>query len=62
MARPKEFDTTVHVRLDFMQHAFLKQLAELGGTTLADAVRAVVEAAMKDVLAGRVPTDEGEKQ
>ncbi len=59
MARPKEFDTTIHVRLDFMQHAFLKQLAQLGGITLADALRAVVESAMQDVLAGRVPEEEG---
>ncbi|GAA2084661.1 hypothetical protein GCM10009821_27590 [Aeromicrobium halocynthiae] len=35
MGRPKEFDTTVHVRLDFMQHAFIKQLAQLGGITMA---------------------------
>lgn len=53
MGRPKEFDTTVHVRLDFMQHAFIKQLAQLGGITMAAALRAVVENAMQDVLDGR---------
>ncbi|OUZ07750.1 hypothetical protein BHE97_15275 [Aeromicrobium sp. PE09-221] len=57
MGRPKEFDTTVHVRLDFMQHAFIKQLAQLGGITLAAAVRAVVENAMRDVYEGRIPND-----
>ena len=60
MPRPKEFDTTVHVRLDFMQHAFLKQLAQLGGISMAQAVRVVIENAMQDVLDGRVPTDEGD--
>jgi predicted DNA-binding protein len=59
MARPKKFDTTIHVRLDFMQSAFLKHLAQLGGITQADALRAVVEKAMQDVLDGRVPEHEG---
>ena len=57
MGRPREFDTTVRVRLDFMQHAFIKQLADLGDIAMAAALRAVVENAMQDVLHGRIPED-----
>ncbi len=55
MGRPKEFDTTVRVRLNFMQSAFLKHLAELADITEAEALRAVIEKAMLDALEGRFP-------
>ncbi|WP_269305306.1 hypothetical protein [Aeromicrobium sp. HA] len=51
--RPKQFDEVIHLRLDFMQKAFLIELANIGGITISDALRAVIEHAMQDVLDAR---------